>query len=419
MSPFEKFNPKILILSNECLSLNSSNGRTMLKLLQGFEKESLAQFFIHGTPDMDICSNYFQVSDRDALNAFLLKKNTDKMESQSEKESGPKIVRNCKNLLLRDIVWMSMKWWNKSFDKFLDDFSPDVAILQAGDAPFMFAIARKISKQKQIPIIMYNSEHYVLKKRLYSGVKKNDFWHWLYRHRLKRQYHRFMGKVSYCVYSMKELETAYQQAYPHFGRSTSIYVSSDVEPVDMVQKNDKFTLLYCGNLGVGRSEAIADVAETLSQIDSETKFVIYGRFPSQEMQQTICQYPVVDFRGFVSYEEITGAMQKSDMILHCENNDRLQNLQYAFSTKIADCLSCGVPFLVYASKQFPFVKYLEENHAAHIAGDRIELKHILQNCIESKEYSVKYIKNGLNLAKKNHNTSDNSMLFKSIIDSII
>ena len=51
--------PRLLIISNECLSSVSSNGRTLRNLLIGWPKEKLAQFHIRRTaPDHSVCDRF-------------------------------------------------------------------------------------------------------------------------------------------------------------------------------------------------------------------------------------------------------------------------------------------------------------------------------------------------------------------------
>lgn len=65
--------PKVLVLSNECFSYTTSNGRTLGNFFKNWPKDRLAQFFLSGVPEVEFCKNYFQVSDKHALNAVLRK----------------------------------------------------------------------------------------------------------------------------------------------------------------------------------------------------------------------------------------------------------------------------------------------------------------------------------------------------------
>ena len=117
---------KVMIISNEPLSNTSSNGRTLRNFFLDFPKEQIAQFYIHGEPDGGVCSSYYQVSDRDALNAVLFRKPERKLskEMPSGASREPKrYKKNCRTMLIRDIVWRSYRWWKKDFNKFIKDCS--------------------------------------------------------------------------------------------------------------------------------------------------------------------------------------------------------------------------------------------------------------------------------------------------------
>jgi len=395
----------------------------MLNLFLGYPPSLLAQFYIHGTPDESVCNNYFRVSDKDALNAFLIRrtKNTQPYKTSSGPSHDKKIARNFKNMVLRDMVWMSFKWWNKDFELFISNFSPDIVLLQAGDCPFMFAIARKISKKYGIPLIMYNSESYVLKKKLYYSARPYSPWHCILLSRLKYEYKRFMNSCSFCIYSMEQLEEAYQEVYPHPGKSRTIYTSSSIIPdKNNINKtiNKPFTIAYCGNFGVGRVKPILELADVLYNLDSNVRLILCGTIKSPEDLELIRRHPTIDYRGFIGYDEVINVLKNSSMVMHCENADRLKELKYAFSTKIADSLACGTPFLVYATRDYPFVQYLEKHSAAHIAGDKEELERILKKCLTDTDYLLKPVSNALSLVEKNHNIENNALIFQNIINSV-
>ena len=62
---------KILIISNNCLSQEGSNGRTIDNIIHGWRSDKVAQFYIQDAyPDSSICENYFRVTDIDALKSI-------------------------------------------------------------------------------------------------------------------------------------------------------------------------------------------------------------------------------------------------------------------------------------------------------------------------------------------------------------
>lgn len=419
----ETFDGRILVVANECFSGSSSNGRTMMNLLRGIPAEQLAQFYLHGTPDTDFCEHYFCVSDKDALCAFLYKKSiknrNDSAKIGSSAPSQKKMIRSCRNLVLRNIVWMSYRWWNKQFDGFIDGFSPTVVVFQAGDMPFMFAIARRIAQSRKIPLVLYNSEEYVLKDKLYNGVSKWSLWHRILQSSLKREYKAMMSIACYCIYSMEYLECQYQERYPHPGKSTTLYTVSEMPHLPEIKETSEFHLLYCGNLGVGRAETLAETAMVLYEIDSRAVLDVYGGFLSKEDEAIVCKNSNVRYGGVIPYSEIPNRMSRADMVFHCENNERLYNLRGAFSTKIADSLASGRPFLVYASREYPFVQYLERYKSAHIAETREELIRVLSRCMRDKNYRNQYVNNGIKLAREKHSVAANCFRMCEILKEAV
>ena len=427
-------NSRILVISNDAFNQSSSNGRTLMNLLKNIPSQNLAQFYIHGNPQKDFCSAYYCNSDNDALRTFLFKPKLKKAEPKAESTTEAKtenrspdassggaarvqIERNCRNLLVRDIVWTSYRWWQSDFDEFLDKFSPEVVLLQAGDSPFMYDLAMKIAKRYRAKIVIFNTEYYVLKKYMYSSVTSFSVWHSLLKSRLCRRYARIMRKVDFCIYNIDALEDAYQQKYPHPNKSCTLYTTSEMEKIPN-RDDGSFNLLYCGNLGVGRCVPLDEIARALREVDENAKLDIYGKFKFDEDRELVCANPNVVYHGYVDYSEIPSIMASSSVLIHCENDSRVVNLKYAMSTKIADSLASGRPFLVYASRQYPFVQYLERNSCAHVASDYGELCEVLSKCIRDVDYRYKYTDNAIKIASENHDLEKNCIKVEKIINRI-
>ncbi len=417
---------KILFVTNEPFSQQSSNGRTLMNLVRNTEPDRRAQLFLHGSPETDFCKYYYKVTDSYALKSIisLSPLKPPKAETASATEQSSKKLthsksgkRSCRNYLIRSIVWLTYRWWNGYFDAFLREVNPGIVFLQAGDAPFMYAIALKIAKKYGARLVMYNSESFPLKERLYSSSSKTDPFHFALKKLLCFYYGRFMKKADYCFYSMEELERDYKKKYPHKGGSKTLYTATDMR--SLPDNAQGFNVAYCGNLGVGRAEPLSDFARVLRKAVPEATLNVYGKFVSEEDERSVCENENVVYHGLVPYDEIPKALSEASVVLHCENKEKLENLRYAFSTKIADSLACGRPFLVYASEEFPFVKYLKENKAAHIAGNERDLETVLVKMKNDEEYRNMYISSATDLAQKNHNLQKNCDFVQEIIEKLL
>ena len=132
--------PRLLIVSNECISAATSNGRTLRNFLVGWPKENIAQFCIRSTaPDMATCGNYFFVSDRHALRSFLTGKAASGEMIPEERDAAYSDApggRNALTMLIRNLVWKSGRWCSKAFYRWVEDCAPELILFQSGDSVF-------------------------------------------------------------------------------------------------------------------------------------------------------------------------------------------------------------------------------------------------------------------------------------------
>lgn len=63
---------RILLITNVPLSNSTSGGRTLLNMLDLFQKDQLFNIFLHGIP-LDDAANFYQFSDRMAVKSLWKK----------------------------------------------------------------------------------------------------------------------------------------------------------------------------------------------------------------------------------------------------------------------------------------------------------------------------------------------------------
>lgn len=111
-------------------------------------------------------------------------------------------------------------------------------------------------------------------------------------------------------------------------------------------------------------------------------------------------------------------MMDTDYLIHAESFEEYykNDLKYAFSTKIADCLSSGHPFIVLAPEEVASSKYLKKYNAAFVISDFRNIKHELEKFIYDDKMRSRTISNALKCVEKNHNHKKNSILLKKILN---
>lgn len=418
--------PNTLVLSHNCFSKAGSNGRTLANFFLNWPKESLAQFYISNEiPDSDVCENYFRVTDVEALKAIYKGAKVGKVIKKEEKsDENPDILlqnlykknrnRTSLNYIARNFIWDINRWRSTEFDNWLDEFNPDVIVLQLGDYAFMLRIALKLAKRKNIPLIIYNSEDYYFKNKK-SLLPTYRF----YRNDYKKQVNKLITYASCSIYNSQMLQQTYQSEFSH--ESTVIMASTDITPIENKKVNSPLIVSYLGNLGVGRHEPLIEIAEALHKLDSNLYLDIYGKAPNEDVEKVLRTCTSIRLKGLVSYDEVVKIMRTTDLLVHAENQSKFYqwDLKHAFSTKIADSLASGTCFFVYAPENMACTKYLEEKEATCVLTNSTRLKETLETLINDKELRQSFINNALRLVHDNHKIDVNADKFKELIFNVV
>lgn len=419
--------PKVLVISNECFSKMSSNGRTLGNFFVGWSKEHLAQFFLTGNPDLYFCNQFFQVSDRQALNALLRKKNKggevstedlieDGAESVQLVVKDKKIKRNALTMLVRNSIWKSGAWKKSKYLQWVDKIQPDVVLLQAGDCAFMFDLAVKTAERMNAKLVIYNSEGYYYKDFDYfQGKGLAHMVYPIFQRQLRGSLKKAYEKASCVVYTCDELKKQYLQDFS--GQAETVFTGSEIQFEERVKSNDVFTTVYCGNLGLKRHESLIEIAEVLQSISEELYVDVYGKAPNEQVADELNRCKGIRYHGLISYDQVKILLRDSDLLLYVESFDPFyqEDIKFGFSTKIADSLASGNCFLLYAPEHFACYRYLKNNHAAYTVSNKEVLRIMLKKLIENPALRGKYKEAALKLAERNHRVDKNNQKFQMLL----
>ncbi|MFA7020006.1 MAG: hypothetical protein WC215_00390 [Bacilli bacterium] len=417
---------RLLIISNNCLSLTNSNGRTLFNFVSSFANNEVANFYIHDEmPNLTTHTNFYRVTDREALSAYksripieglIGKKDASQALTSISKKSRQKTKKNPLTSLAREIIWNSAAWKAKSFEKWIDDFSPTHLLLQAGDAPFLFRLARKIAKKRNIPLIIYNSEDYYFKEYNYME-RKYSFLYPFFRHRLVNDMKKTIRKSSLCIYISEALMNHFIQAIPH--RADYIMTSSSFSEENQVTRTkskEEVNISYLGNFNLGRELPLIEIATLLNK--RNLKLHVYGN-GNEETVEAIKQCSAIIYHGFATYDGVKEVMRQSSLLIHVEafSDYAIKDLRFSFSTKIADSLSSRVPFLVYIPKELACNEYLKMAISDFVVNNPQDLESTLNNFLDGK---LQYPNGKLldEVIEKNHSLVNNQNKFRNLLASI-
>lgn len=422
--------PRVLVISNNSFSKSDSNGRTLGNFFGLWPRNSIAQFCIHDQDkDWDVCSNFYVISDMQAVKSFLLGKKTDGHRTFSTNEtaeenstSGKRTVsRTPASMLLRNAAWASMRWKNVMFDTWVNDFKPEVVILQAGDLPAFYDIAVRIAKERKIPLVIYNSEEYYFKNYCYFGEDASFKWLYpIFHNKLKKSVGNALNYAAGSIYISDYLKELYDN---EFGKRSITLMTSATENVgsDTADEGKPQAIIYGGNLGVGRHRALLDIGNALQKIDTSLKIDVYGKCDDRQIIQDLNNCDGIHYAGMIPYSELQKKTIAARLLVHVESMEPyyVRDIKYGFSTKIADSLASGVPFFVYASNELTSVQYLSENKCAIIATDGKQLAVKLKCALFDEQVRNVCVANARQIAAMNHNREKNKKEFYTfVVESI-
>lgn len=417
--------PRVLVVSNQCFSDSTSNGRTLGTLFKGWPHDKLRQFCISlNNPDTSVCTNYFAVSDNDALKSFLSlglshnKNNSVSFGSTSKNDRAQGLNKTALVLSARNIVWSTGLWKSGKFREWLDDFKPQIVVFQSGDSAFMADIARNIAKKYGAKIVIFNTEGYIFFNHNYLKHHFSDVIAFpIFKRVYRKAFLKIFKKSTLSIYLNSQLESDYQKILKH--KSEVIYNSSEItfKPAD--ELSDIPTFAYLGNLGLKRPEALAEFAEVLSEVAPECHIDVYGKLPT-DYDGIFDRTARIMYHGMVSYDRVKDVIGETDFLLHVEKDDLVltRELRYAFSTKIADSICSGRNFIVYAPSSLACSKYIADTGAAWLASTKTELRQVLKTALTDREGRIRVLSRAREIAEENHSAAKNGTKFQEILYSI-
>lgn len=423
--------PRVLVVSNNCFSTTGSNGRTLAQLFDGWPHEALAQFFISSEiPDSPVCCHYYRVTDSQALKSAVLRKvptgtvvsAQPLVEASSlECERRTRIGKTAFTSIARDAVWRTGAWARVGFWSWVDAFSPEIVLLQAGDAPFMYRIAVEISTRRRVPLMIFNSEDYYFKDYDYmtpQGHVLSRFMYSAFRRRLVAATNEAMGSAAHIVHVTDALRRDFERIFD--APSSTVMTATTMKSGYPSEDSSGGRVSYLGNLGLGRHASLIEIAAELQAIDSSLHIDVYGRSPSQGVADALKRANGIRYRGFVSYEETCEVMRRSDILIHVESflPFHRMNVRHGFSTKIPDSLASGTCLLVYAPPELALVEYLRREGAACVVTCPEGLHDTLPDLVFDANLRKEYVCRALDTVERNHSRDATTARFQGLLSDV-
>ena len=261
-------NKRILIISNNALSLTSNNGKTLWSLFEDYPKKNLNQLFTREElPSLSI-NSYYRITNKDVLKGRISQKrrggciNTVSSTEQDKayKVSTPSIRRTSLNCLFRELLWFG-GWKSKQLDDWIKTINPDILFFVGGDTLYSYKICEYIANRTRASINVYITDDYVCKR------SKENIFDYLKRRLVIKHLKKIITKTNAFFTISEKMRFEYlsllgKDSMPIFNISEKLYRSE----FDNEDKKNELLFIYTGSLYYGRDEILIEIAKKLSEL---------------------------------------------------------------------------------------------------------------------------------------------------------
>lgn len=410
-------NRKILVISHNVFDRRTNMGKTLSGFFTDWNPDRLAQLYLHSEiPTSDICHKYYRITDTDALKSVFWGngKRVGRPFSQVDIDANVASSRTDKGIkrkiysfgrkrtsfiyAARNAVWHASHWYSESLKNWIADFSPDVIFFAAGDYAFLYDLAYIISRDFDIPIVMYCCDDFFINRRNPESLLGFPVY-WLFMKHVRRCISRTAEMVTIC----EKMADAYRGLFDI--PIQAVYTGYSCKDVPDV---DGEGIVYLGNLGACRGQSLVDIGKALrkvtNQIGMPLHLDVYSAETKPDLLNGLSEENGILFHGAVDREEVRQIIAKSRLVVHTESfakEDR-QKVMFSISTKIADLLASGRCIFAYGPDDVASMEYLAKNHAACVVDHPERLEETLTDILTNREGRSKVVHSAMMLADRNH-----------------
>lgn len=425
---------RVLLITRECLRTDSNEGNVLLNLFTGQPVELANIYCKPGLPDTDICTGYFQLTDRMALDKILHRTPMGKVVGPSEQvetetssgEHENKAFYNFFRIFnfttfhcLRELLWKLADFRSPKLDSFVTQFAPDIIFAPMSYSWFVLAVQRYVIQLSNAPAVTYiYDDLYSLKQYHFSPI------YWAHRLLQRRAIRKTIPYYQF-AYTMSE-----QQA-EEYGSMLNIpmkvlrkcYVFSPEE--SKREARDEVRIIYAGGIYFGRDKTLSMVADCVRSLRKEgcpVSLDVYTASPlSRKSRKHLDDGDGCRVHPVVSAAKLKELYGQSDIALHVESFQKKNALvtRLSFSTKIVDCLASGCAVLAICPPINAGWQYLKSEDAALCIGDKTQIEGALRRLVNDAKMREEYANQALECLRRNHNeTQIKQKLYDDFTDLI-
>lgn len=371
----------LLVISTVKASSDSANGKTILNVARCFPNPCVSNLYTqHSSLPNETDVTYFEQTDQMVIRALLGKKTSPDQSPSPNSETQPsrRRVKGAFPRLIRSILWSISPWKHPYFDAWVEAINPDAILVYVGDSVPLLSLGMSISNDRHIPLYLFTGENYCFKEFDYfhRTLKQGPFYR-MFHKALFSACKKAYSQSSLALFNSPELAKEYCS---HFliGNSCVIYPPSNSIP----QKKPYVAyplkrVVYGGNIYLGRHKGIIEIADCLKRYFPDAVLDVYGTGDDAAISE-LSAVSNIRVHSPVPNEELVRIIESADLLIHTESFDPyfVEDLKFAFSTKIVESLMSGTPFLIYGPANAAGLEYCRRVKGAFVVNSKAELKQL-------------------------------------------
>ena len=407
---------RILVITRHAWDDTNSIGNTISNFFKDIPNAEFANiYFRAANPNNGLCKKYFRVTEKEVLqNWFSPSKNGKSFEFKADAGGNPAVSSSAlseKRIIgfahkynvqslnkLSDRIWDSKKWINSNLDAFVRAFDPDLVFSFVKAAPQYYQTIRYLREKYQIPLLAWIADDE------YTGF-------------LNRSQDKFIERLRYILEQAAAVKGCSQEICDYYNSvfgcaATPLYKGCDLSFPVSDKVNDPISIVYAGNLLVGRLDIIRKISDELENYvtsgGKRVSFDIYSNTPMSEADIAECfgKNGCTTFKGSESYEVIKERLSKADIVLLAESFDdnEIVKTRYSFSTKIIDYMQSGSVILAVGPGEISSIKYIRNIPGTFAIDDIESIKENLPVLLDDAEHFGKRAAKTREFARKYHDS---------------
>ncbi|MBO4856174.1 MAG: hypothetical protein J5511_02215 [Bacilli bacterium] len=411
--------PKVLVIGISPWNKHEGTD-TLQSIFSCWQKDKLAQIYTRsGNPCSDVCDDFFRISENRLIKSVINRKpvgervfndtsNDGNKDFAEESERYTKAHKKKSWLMsfAREFVWLLGKWKTAQLNAFIDEVKPDILFIPVYQNIYMCRLQEYVIRKTKLPYVCYLADD----NYTYKSCGKNPL-ELLYRFFLRKHVKK-ISKNCKQMYTITQIEG--DETDKFFGTHSVVLAKSiDFSHINFVSKqlNKPISLVYTGNLLIGRDSTIEKVAEAVTKINEESNKIIFHIYthtpPKDSLLKRIASDSVI-YHGKVDKNQVSSIQKDADILLFVESLKKKDKFKarMSFSTKLVDYFASGKCIFAIADKEVAPIMYLKDNDAAIISTNTAEIYEQLKRLVDNESLIEEYSRKSFECGKKNHDKND-------------